>query len=242
MRRITLFVVALVCPGTIALAQRNKAIDQKRLLKMRDDLDNLLVANKAGSAILVKQGEVELYSFNSFLSCEKLYDKNGNNANLRGNLIQFSSQLQFNVGLSKTRWINVGADVIYTSYRQDLTGKSSVFSIFEGIRGMSALLPMLGHGVEYNRSGAYTTLVIRRISGFPLQAMHARGCWEAVRLTGEHSFFFYKYYNQKWEYLRRQILHSHFLPGAKTSWMFLRRKTIKPNFICLCVLQRVMLY
>jgi hypothetical protein len=192
-----LFVVVFVCSGTIGLAQRNNSIDQKRLLKMRDDLDNLLVANKSGSAILVKQGEIELYSFNSFLSCDEMHDKNGNNANLRGNLIQFSSQFQFNVGLSKTRRVNVGADLIYSSYRQDLSGRSSVFSIFKGDSRNVSAFTYAGPRIRVQPFRRLYNFSYQTYLWLPIASDARQRLLGSSKTNWGHSLFFYKYYNQK---------------------------------------------
>jgi hypothetical protein len=197
MRRSILIVAALIGTSTLALAQRNKAIDQNRLLKMRDELDNLLVANRSGSAILVKQGEVEVYSFNSFLNSEKSFDKNGKNANFHGKLIQFTSQFQVNLGLSKTRRVNVGADVLYTSYRQDITTSNSMFSIFNGDPGTVSGFTYAGLRLRVQPFKRLYNFNYQTYVWLPIASEDRRRILGSQKTNWGNTFFFYKYFNQK---------------------------------------------
>lgn len=178
-------------------AQRNKSIDQKRLLKMRDNLDNLLIANKSGSAILVKQGEFEFYSFNSFLSSSKAFDKNGNNSNQHGKLIQFSSQFQFNFGVSKNRRVNIGGDVIYTSYRHDLTGTNSVFSILEKDPRNVSAFTYAGPRIRIQPFKRLYNFSYQSYFWFPLASQERSARLGSSKSNWGNTFFFYKYFNQK---------------------------------------------
>lgn len=188
---------AFFCASTFAVAQRNKAIDQNRLLKMRDELDNLLIANRAGSAILVKQGEVELYSFNSFLSSEKSFDKNGSNANFHGKLIQFSSQFQVNVGVSKSRRVNVGADLIYTAYRYDVTATNSVFSIFNGDENTVSAATYAGVRLRLQPFKRLYNFSYQTYVWLPIASEERRYILGSSKTNWGNTFFYYKYFNQK---------------------------------------------
>jgi hypothetical protein len=90
-------------------------IDQDRLIRMRDSLDNLLMINPTASAILVRRGEIEFYSFNTLRSSTQFNDKQGNNSNLGGKYVLFHSLFQVNYGISKNRRLNVGLDASYQS-------------------------------------------------------------------------------------------------------------------------------
>lgn len=128
MKRIYIIVVALIII-TPALAQE---IDAAKLLKMRDSLDNILMVNPTSSAILVRQGELELYSFNTLMSTKTFNDREGNSAYQPGKYSLFNSLFQVNYGLSKSRRINIGADVSYRSYRFDVDKGSSSFKVLGG--------------------------------------------------------------------------------------------------------------
>jgi hypothetical protein len=179
------------------IAQKNKAIDQNRLVKMRDNLENLLIANKSGSAILVRLGEIELYSFNSFLSSDKSYDKNGNNANQHGKLIQFTSQFQFNIGISKSRRFNVGADVLYSSYRHDLSEASSVFSIFKSDPRNVSAVTYAGPRIRIQPFKRLYNFSYQTYFWLPIASDAKRELLGSSKSNWGHTFFFYKYYNQK---------------------------------------------
>ena len=164
---------------------------------MRDDLDNLLVANRSGSAILVKQGEVELYSFNSFLNSEKSFDKNGKNANFHGKLIQFTSQFQVNVGLSKTRRVNVGADLIYSSYRQDITTSNSVFSIFNNDPQTVSAFTYAGLRLRLQPFKRLYNFSYQTYVWLPIANENRRRLLGSGKTNWGNTLFFYKYFNQK---------------------------------------------
>jgi len=107
-------------------------IDAGKLLRMRDSLDNILMVNPTSSAILVRKGELELYSFNTLMSSKTFNDREGNSSYQPGKYSLFNSLFQVNYGLSKSRRINVGLDVSYRSYRLDADKGSSSLKVLSG--------------------------------------------------------------------------------------------------------------
>jgi hypothetical protein len=183
---------------------------------MRDELDNLLIANRAGSAILVKQGEVELYSFNSFLSSQKSFDKNGSNANFHGKLIQFASQLQVNFGVSKSRRINVGADLLYSAYRHDVTTSNSVFSIFNNDPSTVKSATYAGVRLRLQPFKRVYNFSYQTYVWFPIASEQRRYLLGSSKMNWGNTFFYYKYFNQKFGLFAQANLTFAFPSGDST--------------------------
>ena len=193
-------IVALVCGILLIIlgkAGYAQDINEDKLIQMRDSLDNLLMINPGASAILVKQREIELYSFNSFLSSSQFNDKQGNNSNLPGKYMLFNSLFQVNYGVSKSRRLNVGLDISYRAYGFSQDKNASVFSVLEGGETTVRSLAYVGPRIRVQP--------FRRINNFTYQT----NLWIPVakdtrqddlgtsRLNWGHTFFYYKYFNRK---------------------------------------------
>jgi len=130
--RIPLLGIIMFCVVSTTLAQRNHSLDDRRLAKVRDSLDRLIVITPRASASLVRLGQVELYSSSTVASADFMYDKQGNNANFSGRALGFNSFLQVNAGITKNRRINIGLEGLFQMFRQDYEGSDNMFSILNG--------------------------------------------------------------------------------------------------------------
>jgi hypothetical protein len=172
-------------------------INAEKLIRMRDSLDNLLMVNLSTSAILIKKGEVELFSFNNLISNSSFNDKQGNPTAFTGNQVLYNSILQINYGLSRNRRVNLGLDLNYRSYRYDPTGESSLGSVFgndplntngftyAGLRLRWQPFKNL-HGFNYQAN-----------VWFPTASAGLQQSLGSTRVNVGNTFFFYKYFNNK---------------------------------------------
>jgi len=178
-------------------ATRGQEIDQDRLLRMRDSLDRLLVINPTASAILVKQRELELYSFNSFLSSTQFNDKTGSNANLAGKQLLFNSLLQLNYGVSRNRRVNLGVDVNFRAYRFDIDKGSNVFSLFENNSANTSAVTYAGPRVRVQPFRRVNRFTYQSYVWLPVGPKENQVALGTDKVNWGNTFFYYKYFTDK---------------------------------------------
>ncbi len=174
-------------------ANQYKNINQYRLLRMRDSLDYLLMVNPSASTILVKKGEIELYSFNGFLSSAQFNDKQGNNSNLLGKQILFNSLFQVNYGLARNRRVNVGLDLSYRAYRYDLDKSASLFSVFESEQGNVRSLTYAGPRVRIQPFRKIKHFTYQSYVWLPIAKDTRQTPLGSTKINWGNTFFYYRY-------------------------------------------------
>jgi len=172
-------------------------IDQDKLLRMRDSLDNLLMISPTASAILVKKKELEIFSFNSFLSSSQFNDKQGNNSNLLGKSILFNSLLQLNYGLSRNRRFNVGLDVSYRAYRYDPDKNATLFSVFESNPDNVRSVAYVGPRVRIQPFNKLKNFTYQSYAWIPVAKSTRQASLGTSRVNWGNTFFYYRYFNNK---------------------------------------------
>ena len=180
-----------------ALSSQAQEIDQDKLLHMRDSLDNLLVINPTASAILVKKRELELYSFNSFLTSTQFNDKTGSNANLAGKALLFNSLFQINYGLFRNRRVNLGVDVNFRSYRYDIDKSSKVFSLFQNHDGNSTAVSYVGPRIRVQPFRRVHNFTYQSYVWLPVGPKETQVALGSSKVNWGNTFFFYKYFTDK---------------------------------------------
>lgn len=170
-------------------------INNDRLLRMRDSLDYLLLANPTSSAILVKKREIELYSFNSFLSSSQFNDKQGNNSALPGKQLLFNSLFQVNYGLARNRRFNVGLDVSYRAYRYDLDKSASVFSLFESNPDNVRSVAYAGPRIRIQPFRKIKNFTYQSYIWIPVAKNSRQAALGSTKTNWGHTFFWYRYFN-----------------------------------------------
>lgn len=187
-----IFTIMLVAGASYA-----QQIDQEKLVRMRDSLDNLLMVNPTASAILVKHREVELYSFSSFLGSTRFNDKQGNNANFTGKQILFNSLLQANYGISKNRRANIGLDISYRAYRFDPDEQRSLFSVFENKPDNTRSLSYAGPRLRVQPFKRLYNFTYQSYLWFPIAQARQQAALGSDKINWGHTFFYYRYFNRK---------------------------------------------
>lgn len=189
----SLVLVMLLLTSAAGYAQ----INNNRLLRMRDSLDYLLLVNPSSSAILVKKGELEIYSFNTLLSSSQFNDKQGNNSNLLGKQLLFNSLLQLNYGIARNRRFNVGLDVSYRAYRYDLDKNASVFSLFESNPQNVRSVTYAGPRVRIQPFRKIRNLTYQSYVWIPIAKDTRQGALGSTKINWGHTVFWYRYFNSK---------------------------------------------
>ncbi|MBL0743858.1 hypothetical protein [Chryseolinea lacunae] len=172
-------------------------IDQDKLLRMRDSLDNLLVINPSASAILVKRRELELYSYNSFLSSKQFNDKTGSNANLAGKQLLFNSLFQINYGASRNRRFNIGVDVNFRAYRYDIDKNSQVISLFKDNPGNERSVTYVGPRVRLQPFRRANNFTFQSYVWIPVAQKELQTSLGSNKVNWGNTLFFYKYFSPK---------------------------------------------
>lgn len=189
---------ALVCLITLIMASASYAqINNNRLLRMRDSLDYLLMVNPTSSAILVKKGELELYSFNSLISSSQFNDRQGNNSNLAGKQLLFNSLLQVNYGFARNRRLNFGMDVSYRAYRYDLDKNASVFSLFESNPENVRSVTYAGPRIRVQPFRKIKNFTYQSYLWIPIAKDSRQTALGSSKSNWGHTFFWYRYFNSK---------------------------------------------
>lgn len=189
-----LLIILMMIPCASATAQE---IDQDALLRRRDSLEHLLMVNPGASAILVKKGELELYSFNSLLTSSQFNDKQGNNSNLPGKYLLFNSLFQVNYGVSANRRFNVGLDVSYRAYRYSPDKSDPIFSVFEGGPTTVRSLAYVGPRVRWQPFSRISNFTYQSHVWFPIAKESRQDDLGTSRINWGHTFFYYKYFSRK---------------------------------------------
>ncbi|MEI9921917.1 MAG: hypothetical protein WDO14_24460 [Bacteroidota bacterium] len=180
----------LLLSFTATLAQD---IDTDRLKRMRDSLDNILMVNPTSSAILVRRSEIELYSFNTMMSSKTFNDREGKDSFLPGKYSLFSSLLQVNYGLSKSRRINIGADFSYRSYRFDVDKGTSSLKVLGGDAGNVKALNYAGLRVRVVPFKKLRNFIWQSYLWFPTASKDVRYSLGSSKMNFGNTLFFYKY-------------------------------------------------
>jgi len=193
MRKSFLIILTIIASEKI-FAQE---IDQEALLRRRDSLENLLMVNAGASAILVKRGEVELYSFNSLLSSSQFNDKQGNNSNLPGKYLLFNSLFQVNYGVSASRRFNVGLDISYRAYRYSPDKDDPLFSVFESGPTTVRSLAYGGPRIRWQPFRKLNNFTYQSHLWIPIANKSRQDDLGTSRINWGHTFFYYKYFSRK---------------------------------------------
>jgi len=181
----------------ISAVTSHAQINNNRLLRMRDSLDYLLMVNPTSSAILVKKGELELYSFNSLISSSQFNDKQGNNSNLAGKQLLFNSLLQVNYGFARSRRLNVGLDLNYRAYRYDLDKNASVFSLFESNPENVRSVTYVGPRIRIQPFRKIKNFTYQSYLWIPVAKDTRQNALGSSKTNWGHTFFWYRYFNSK---------------------------------------------
>jgi hypothetical protein len=211
-RKIILVLSVLIFFQKYAVAQ---GIDQDKLIRMRDSLDNLLIVNPTTSAILVKQHELELYSFSSLLNNTKFNDKQGNSTNFDGKQILFNSTFQINYGVSRNRRINIGADLNYRAYRYDANEGSPATSIFKNDAQNAGAFTYAGLRVRLQPFKRLYNFTYQSNIWLPVASAENQTSLNASKVNWGNTFFYYKYFQNKIG-LFTQANFTIALPGANS--------------------------
>ncbi|MEJ1238058.1 hypothetical protein WBG78_08015 [Chryseolinea sp. T2] len=190
-----LIVVVWVLAPVNSIAQQNRHLSDARLLKMLDSLDRLLVANTRASATLVKLGQVELYSSNSFQSTDFQFDKDGNSANYQGRAHIFNSFLQVNIGVSKKRRVNVGLEGMYRRYRYDFQGDKDMFSILQNDTTTLQNFTYAGARVRVQPFRQLYNFTWHSFLWAPLGSKDKQQQLRTTKYVWGNTLFWYKYFN-----------------------------------------------
>lgn len=186
MKFILSFVLAL---ATVPLCVGQ--IDEGRLIRMRDSLDNLLIVNPTSSAILVEKGQVEFYSFNSLLISNRFNDRDGQNSNIPGSQLYFSNISQLNFGLSKLRRFNAGIDVCFSAYRYSLDKEQTYTAVFDD--GAVSALTYVGPRIRVQPFRNVRRFNIQVYSWIPVADAATQQALNTSRVVTGATFFYYKY-------------------------------------------------
>jgi hypothetical protein len=187
MRRLLLLVI--FCPAFIAAQD----IDEQKLLRMRDSLDNLLMVNPTASAILIRKGEMEFYSFSGLMSSKTFNNRDGKPTAQPGKYSFFTSLLQFNFGISKSRRINAGIDVSYRAYRYDTDKGGSALKVF-GNDGLNvAAINYAGFRVRVQPFKRLRNFTYQSYLWFPIAAEAKQVSLSSTKSNWGNTLFYYKY-------------------------------------------------
>jgi hypothetical protein len=192
--RLLIFISIFSLTGKWGFSQ---GIDQEKLIRMRDSLDNLLIVNPTTSAILVRHHEIEIFSFNSLLTNSQLNDKQGNSTNFDGKQILFSSIFQFNYGISKNRRLNLGIDLNYRAYRYDPTGESSAASVFKSDPLNTSAFTYAGLRIRWQPFKRIYNFTYQSNLWFPTANKDTQVALGSTKVNWGHTFFYYKYLTDK---------------------------------------------
>lgn len=211
-RKIILVLSVLIFSQQYAVAQ---GIDQDKLIRMRDSLDNLLIVNPTTSAILVKQHELELYSFSSLLNNTTFNDKQGNSTNFDGKQILFNSTFQINYGVSRNKRINMGVDLNYRAYRYDANEGSPATSIFKNDAQNAGAFTYAGLRVRVQPFKRLYNFTYQSNIWLPVASAENQTSLNASKVNWGNTFFYYKYFQNKIG-LFTQANFTIALPGANS--------------------------
>lgn len=211
-RKIILVLSVLIFFQHYAVAQ---GIDQDKLIRMRDSLDNLLIVNPTTSAILVKQHELELYSFSSLLNNTTFNDKQGNGTNFDGKQILFNSTFQINYGVSRNKRINMGVDLNYRAYRYDANEGSPATSIFKNDAQNAGAFTYAGLRVRLQPFKHVYNFTYQSNIWLPVASAENQTSLNASKVNWGNTFFYYKYFQNKIG-LFTQANFTIALPGANS--------------------------
>ncbi len=211
-RKIILVPSVLIFFQQYAVAQ---GIDQDKLIRMRDSLDNLLIVNPTTSAILVKQHELELYSFNSLLNNTKFNNKQRNSTNFDGKQILFNSTFQINYGVSRNKRINMGIDLNYRAYRYDANEGSPATSIFKNDAQNTGAFTYAGLRVRLQPFKRMYNFTYQSNIWLPVASAENQTSLNASKVNWGNTFFYYKYFQNKIG-LFTQANFTIALPGANS--------------------------
>lgn len=106
---------------------------------LQDDGDQTIAPPTGGSNLtnftpsqLFAKGQYELVIFNNLYSQTTNRDRNGDETNIGVRQSIFSSRLQYTVGVSKSRKVNLGVDLVLGAGSEGPSDNSSLFQLFSG--------------------------------------------------------------------------------------------------------------
>jgi len=115
-------------------------------------------------SVLLNKGQVELNSFFNVYSQIKIRDEEGNNVVLNDRQSFFNSQLQVTFGVSKSARINVGFDVIVSTFSN---GESRFSPITQSGDFNATVLAAIGPSVRFTPFKSINNLSVRSAFLFP---------------------------------------------------------------------------
>jgi hypothetical protein len=193
----SLCLMALMIFMSFARQAFSQEINQEKLIRMRDSLDNLLIVNPSASAILVKSRQVEAYLFGSFLSNKEFNDKEGKRSAFPGKQLLFNTLLQINYGISPKGRLNVGIDMSYRSYRYDNSKDNSVFSVLGGNPSNVNSLAYIGPRIRLQPFKRVYNFTYQMYAWLPVADEFTQRSLGTSKINWGHTFFYYKYFNQR---------------------------------------------
>jgi hypothetical protein len=188
---------AFVFLVTYSVPSVSQEINESMLIRMRDSLDNILMVSPTTSAILVRKGEIELYSFNSFLASEQFNDRQGNNSRLPGKQVLFNSLFQMNFGVSKSKRINLGFDINYRAYAYSADPEISTLSLFGNNAEMIRSFTYAGPRVRIQPFRKRNNFIYQAYAWYPIAKDFRQVQLGANKMDIGNTLFYYRYLNEK---------------------------------------------
>ncbi len=115
-------------------------------------------------SVLLRKGQVELISFYNIYTQRSIRNAGGDRVDIEGRQSFFNAMYNLNIGVSKSARINVGFDVLASSFSD---GSSPLSPIFQGGENNEMVLAAFGPAVRFTPLKNLSNLSIRSAFWFP---------------------------------------------------------------------------